>query len=325
MGRRRKHNRNLPPRLRRQHGAYYYTPWVNGKQKWIRLSDNYGEALAKWAKIEGQEGENNGLVSGMIDKFIQTKITEYSKKAQEDYLRYCGVLRAVFGDTAMDEVKPHHLTTFLRKSTHKIQANRQISLLSRIYSVAINEWGWLHINPCREVHRNKEARRDRYITDLELSALTTAASDQMICIIDLAYLTAARKSDLLKIMLKDIRPDGLHIRQQKTGKYQIFNWSPALQAVVARAKELRRRHDSMYLFCTRTGAPHSTSGFNSMWRRVKAKADLPDLHFHDLRAKAVTDAKRAHGRDFAQALAGHSSGDMTDAYVRDNPNVEPLR
>jgi integrase len=82
---------------------------------------------------------------------------------------------------------------------------------------------------------------------------------------------------------------------------------------------------TMYLFRIRTGAPHSTSGFNSMWRCVKATADLPDLHFHDLCAKAVTDAKRTHGCDFAQALAGHSSGDMTDAYVRDNPNVDPLK
>ena len=311
--------------MRLKHGAYYYTPRIDGKQKWIRLSTNYGEALAKWAEFEGREGENNGLVSGMIDRFIQTKIPEYSEKSQDDYLRYCGDLRAVFGDTALDEVKPHHLTAYLRKSTFKVQANRQISLLSRMYSVAINEWGWLHINPCREVHRNKEARRDRYITDLEMDALKTAASDQMCCIIDLAYLTAARKSDLLKLMLKDIRPDGLHVRQQKTGKYQIFNWTPTLRALVARAKKLRRKHDSLYLFCTRTGAPHSTSGFNSMWRRLKIKADLLDLHFHDLRAKAVTDAKRAHGRDFAQALAGHASGEMTDAYVRDDPNVDPLK
>ena len=124
--------------------------------------------------------------------------------------------------------------------------------------------------------------------------------------------------------LKDIKPDGLHIRQQKTGKYQIVNWSPALKSLIERSKKLRRRHDSLYLFCTRTGAPHSTSGFNSMWRRLKVRADLMDIHFHDLRAKAVTDAKRSHGRDFAQALAGHASGAMTDAYVRDNPNTEPL-
>jgi len=53
-----------------------------------------------------------------------------------------------------------------------------------------------------------------------------------------------------------------------------------------------------------------------MWRRVKTKADLPDLHFHDLRVKAVTDAKRTHDRDFAQALAGHASGEMTDGTIQ---------
>jgi len=61
-----------------------------------------------------------------------------------------------------------------------------------------------------------------------------------------------------------------------------------------------------------------------MWRRLKVRAELIDIHFHDLRAKAVTDAKRKHGRDFARALAGHESGEMTDDYVRDNPNITPL-
>ena len=42
------------PRLDLVNGAYYYTPWIKGKQKWIRLSGNYGEALAKWANLEGR-------------------------------------------------------------------------------------------------------------------------------------------------------------------------------------------------------------------------------------------------------------------------------
>ena len=146
----------------------------------------------------------------------------------------------------------------------------------------------------------------------------------MQCIIELAYLTAARKSDLLKIKLSDIRQDGLHIKQQKTGKYQIFTWSPGLRAIISRSKKLRRRQSSFFLFATRNGTPYSTSGFNSNWRRLKQRAGLSDLHFHDIRAKSVTDAKRKYGRDFAQALAGHESGEMTDGYVRDNPNVEPL-
>lgn len=306
------------------HGAYYYTPYVDGKVKWIRLSKNYSEALAKWAEMEGHEEDNTGLVSGMIDRFIQLEIPKYSKGVQEDYLRYCGTLREIFGDTALEDVEPHHVTSFLRRATHKVQANRQKSLFSRMYSVAINDWGWLRINPCREAHRNPEKKRDRYITDIEMESLKNIANDQMQCIIELAYLTAARRSDLLKIKLSDIRKDGLHIKQQKTGKYQIFTWSPGLRAIISRSRKLRRKHSSFFLFATRNGTPYTSSGFDSNWRRLRQKAGISDLHFHDIRAKSVTDAKRKFGRDFAQALAGHASGEMTDGYVRDNPNVEPL-
>lgn len=325
MGRRRQTNLHLPPRLRLKHGAYYYTPRIDGKQKWIRLSDNYGEALAKWAEYEGREGANTGLIGGMIDRFMLTELPKYSDKTQDDYRRWCGDLRRVFGDTGLEDVKPHHLTAYLRRATHKVQANRQISLLSRMFSVAINEWGWLETNPCREVHRNREEHRARYITDAELAQLRKHASEQMRAVLELAYLTAARKGDLLKLMVNDDHQDGLHVRQQKTGKYQIFTWTPALRAAFDTAKRARPCQSSLYLFCTKRGAPHSVSGFNSMWRRLKTRAGLPDLHFHDLRAKSVTDAKNRYGRDFAQALAGHASGEMTERYVRENPNTMPLR
>ena len=157
-----------------------------------------------------------------------------------------------------------------------------------------------------------------------MESLKTLANEQMECIIELAYLTAIRKSDLLQIKLRDTRKDGLHITQQKTGKYQIFRLSPGLNSVISRAKKLRRRHSSFFLFATRKGTPYTTSGFNSNWRRLKQKAELDDIHFHDIRAKSITDEKREKGRDFAQELAGHATGEMTDAYIRDNPDTEPL-
>ncbi|WP_215883824.1 tyrosine-type recombinase/integrase [Acidithiobacillus sulfurivorans] len=89
-----------------------------------------------------------------------------------------------------------------------------------------------------------------------------------------------------------------------------------MDEVISRSKSLRRRVGSLYFFCTRDGQPYSVSGWNSAWRRIVAKAGVEDIHFHDIRAKALTDAKRVAGRDYAQALAGHASGDMTEAYIR---------
>ena len=82
----------------------------------------------------------------------------------------------------------------------------------------------------------------------------------------------------------------------------------------------------MYLFANRRGQPYTTSGFDSNWRRLMRRAGLT-FTFHDLRARALTDAKRLAGRDYAQTLAGHESGDTTERYLRnrDFERVKPLK
>ena len=135
-----------------------------------------------------------------------------------------------------------------------------------------------------------------------------------------------RKGDLLRISLPDIREDGLYVQQTKTGKRQVFDMEPELRALIGEIRSLRRRVGSMSLFCTRTGQPYTVSGFDSYWRRIVQRSELEDVHFHDIRAKALTDAKRDGGLDYAQALAGHESRNTTESYVkaRDVERVRPL-
>jgi integrase len=191
-------------------------------------------------------------------------------------------------------------------------------------------WGWCKFNPCTGVRRNTEKKRTRYITDDELKLLIDNASQQLACIIELAYLTAARKSDLLKIRLNDLQTEGLHVlptkTQDSTGQSMVFSYTPRLRDVLNRSKKSRRRASSMYLFATRNGTPHTTSGFNSAWRRLKDRVSLSDIHFHDIRAKALTDAKRIAGSDYAQALGNHASVGTTESYIktREVNTVRPL-
>jgi integrase len=72
------------------------------------------------------------------------------------------------------------------------------------------------------------------------------------------------------------------------------------------------------------------AGFKAMWNRVQVKwAEQGGARFrftfHDIRAKALTDAKRM-GFD-AQALAGHASAAVTEHYIkqREFKRVTPLR
>ncbi|WP_291523181.1 tyrosine-type recombinase/integrase [Acidithiobacillus sp.] len=78
--------------------------------------------------------------------------------------------------------------------------------------------------------------------------------------------------------------------------------------------------------CVEALQPYSENGSLWAWKRLCVRASVEDAHFHDIRAKSLTDANRTAGRDYAQALAGHADGSMTEVYVRarDTQTVKPL-
>ncbi|MEB8536433.1 tyrosine-type recombinase/integrase [Acidithiobacillus ferriphilus] len=118
-------------------------------------------------------------------------------------------------------------------------------------------WGWCEHNPTKGVRRNKEKPRDRYITDEEFELIRSHADSQWQCIMDIAYLTAMRRGDIMRLRLSDITGDSLLISQGKTGKKMAFVMIPALEEVISRSRSLRRRVGSLYFFCTRDGQPYS--------------------------------------------------------------------
>ena len=327
MGRKRSKYHNLPPRMHKKGSSYYYVTSTGGKRKWIKLSTDYSEALAKWAELEGSTPFGTGeTVKQAIDRYLVEALPLKAVKTQREYSRQAAKLRTIWGKHRLDEVRPMHVAQYLDRHLHKIAANREVSLLSSIYSFAIR-WGWCDHNPCMGVRKHSEKPRERYLEDFELGVLRKAASsDQFRYIIDFAYLTAMRKGDILRLNLSDIREDGLYVQQGKTGKRQIFELTSDLQALLNRIRRLHRRVGSFSLFATRNGQPYTESGFDSIWRRLVKRSGVKDVHFHDIRAKSITDAKRLGGLDYAQSLAGHESRDTTEGYVKakETERVLPL-
>lgn len=64
-----------------------------------------------------------------------------------------------------------------------------------------------------------------------------------------------------------------------------------------------------------------------MWRRIRLKAGIPDVTFHDIKAKSITDANEKGGLDYAQALGGHVNRDMTEKYIKAKSvdEIEPIK
>jgi len=321
MGRRRTRDRHLPPRLYRRHGAYWHV--VAGK--WTRLSDDLGEALRRWAEREGAAPETGETVGEAIDRYLREVLPGLAGATQVTYRACLARLTPVFGDTRLAEVRPVHVAGYLDRRSAKKAANLEMRVLSSVYQHAMR-WGWCEVNPTKGVRRNPERARDRYPTDAELAALRAAADDQWRAMIDLSLLTALRISDLCRLRWSDWTEEGLRVVHQKTKAKRLYLATPALAEVMDRVRRLRRRIGSVYLFTRRDGQPWTPDLHGDVWRRLRARAGLTgtDLHWHDLRARALTDAARAGGRDYAQALAGHASGDQTEAYIRARETV-PVR
>lgn len=297
--------------------SYYLTVFdgETGKVKWIRLGSSYGEALAKYAELEGYN-PGGRKVSDLIDRFVRDHVPTLAEDTRREYKRSAGVLREVFGTLQLADVKKSHVSRYLDEHPKAAQANHDIALLSSMFSKAIR-WGWHEgENPCRHVPRNSLKKKTRLMTHAELDALRLAANPQMRLAIELSYLTALRKRDIIRIRLSDISAEGLSVRTSKTGDPILFSAGARLDDVLARARGLRRKVGSMFLFANRNGQPYTPSGFDSIFQRTRRKAGVEGVSFHDIRALRITEAAEARGKEFAQALATHASIVTTERYIR---------
>lgn len=317
MGRPKKHDRHLPPRMRHRHGAYYRV--VNGK--WVSLGREYGAALRKWAELEAAPPQV-ATVGEALDGYIIDAIPKLAAATQRDYRRICGELRRTFGDTALSDVEPTHVAQYLEKRSSPVAANREMAVLSSVYNYAMR-LGHASSNPCRGVRRNREKPRTRLPTAAELAALRMAASPMVRAMIDVSLMTAMRKADLLAVTLADLSERGIELRTSKTGAPICYRWNDSLREAVSVAKGKRQIGP---LFITRLKRGWTESGLDTVWDKLRQKAGVEGLHWHDLRAWSLTTAARLHGRERAQALGTHASPTTTDIYLRDRAvrEVDPL-
>lgn len=264
-----------------------------------------------------------------FERYKREVLPNLAPRTQKDYLRHIVILDRTFGSLHPDELQPRQIGAFLDRPKGKIQANRQVAVLSAIFAKIVGRWYVGEKNPCRDVERNESKKRDRYVTDREYASFYSVASTRVQLMMDLALLTGQRQGDLISLPIKNVTPEGLRFRQGKTGKRLMVGMSPSLAAVVARAMRLTPPATSDgYLIRTRKGSPYTSEGFRACWQRTMKKAMKRGLleerfTFHDLRAKCVSDSGTL---DEAFQRAGHTSMAMTrGTYDRGERRVTALK
>lgn len=323
---RRTSNSHLPERVYLKHGAFYY---VDRNNKWHHLGREFPGAMAEWVRLVDLPTEIHTM-SALINRYMLEIAPKKSQKSYKCNLTEIIPLRSAFGHMSPASVTPVHIYQYLdiRGKTAPVSANREKSLLSHIFTTAIR-WGVVTTNPCNNVRRLKESRRDRYVSDEEFAAIRQIAPPMIQNIMDFAYLTGLRQSDILAIKMSAVTDDGIFVAVSKTKNKLLFEWSDALRVVVNNAIAMHKPNSDA-LFVSGKGTAYEPSGFRTIWQRLMVTAFDAGLikerfRFHDIRRKSATDIENSSSRESARKLLGHSDQKTTGIYISGVQKVKPIR
>lgn len=315
----------LPTRVYIKHNAYYYVTLPD--RKWIRLGKTEADMYKALAEIKSLDDGKGGMLE-QFNRYLKEVVPTKAPRTQVDNKSEIKNLIKAFGKMRPENVKPKHIYAYMdaRGITSKTRANREKSLLSGVFGFMIR-WGVVESNPCKQVKNFPEKARDRYVEDWEYQAVADLASPVMLAAMEIAVITGMRQGDIIKLKYSDLTEEGIPVTQNKTGKKQIFQWTTDLRAAIKSAKKQKRHATSVVnIIANERGQAYTSSGFKSNWQRlmnnaIKNGAIKTRFTFHDLRAKAGSDAKGN-----AQELLGHASATTTKrVYERKPAKVTPLR
>jgi integrase len=329
MGRRRKVDEGLEPRVYRSHGALFYVH-PGTPPRWERLGTDKDAANAK-ARTYNDPANLHGTLSWWMDQFIvdcerrvklksTVKGIKLSQRTLEDYQDAFGTreepgpVREYFAPprTPLD-VTPGGVQEYLRaeaEAGRPVQGNRRRAALSACISWILRHPerpAGLLVNPCLRgsgVQRNPESKRERYVPHDEYNDVYACASRAVRLMMELTYRTLQRpESDIIRWDRREVvkTRNGkrvLDFVQHKTGRHMVIAFSDELDALLP-ADVVTKLHEAAPLVRTLKGEFYTYGGLCTLLKdaiavanvRRKARGHEPiaSFGFRDLKGKGATD------------------------------------
>ena len=174
--------------------------------------------------------------------------------------------------------------------------NREMNLISGIFTHAIKEWGiQISQNPMRLVGRPKDAdkKRTRRWTQNDIDRVLAASNfneatkprvgrDYVGWAVLIAIETAMRLGELCLAKISDFDPNVPHImlHDTKNGDTRAVPLSRRALSLVTKLVEGRKQTEKII--------PLGANSLGLYYREARNKAGVKDLHFHDTRHEAAT-------------------------------------
>ena len=335
-------------------GRWYYRVRAEGDRRvWVKISlvrDGLPAFYRKLAEM-GADDIAPARLPALVAAWMAEVMPAHAKKTQENDRWAMGAIATAFAEFRAGQVTTPQCIEFLkdyrdRPRTHNLMRSSLLELMrfaegKESDGVPFRKPG---TNPVPSIRRMPTPARTKYITDSELrrikrgalignDGLRTQSGPTVCAMIDMAYLAGQRVGDLLQlrwsrraatdtagdIIAPYISEDGIYFQPDKTagttGAKVLITWTPKLRELVERIKGFARGN-LRWVFTKDNGQPYTYSALVQAWRRALARAGIRDCHFHDIRAKAITDTDESQGRQAARRKGAHATEKQTGDYIR---------
>lgn len=296
-----------------------------------RLAQSFptkGQAQQWAAEIERRIRSGRGLsIHGrtMEDALMRysEEISEHKRSRAWEQKRILWLCSQTFASMPLHEIAAPTIAAWRdarRKEVSGSTVNRDFNLLSHVFTVARKEWRWIDHNPCSDVRRPKSnAPRARRVSPAELQALYTfttsdiqTVSFRTILAFEFAIETACRGGEICTIERDQLSGRVLTLEKTKNGDSREVPLSGRALEILKMVLPLKL---SPVFGIT-------VAQKDAMFRKLRGRAGLEDLNFHDSRHEAITRlARKLDVLDLAR-MVGHR--DIRQLMTYYNPTPEEI-
>lgn len=228
----------------------------------------------------------------------------------------------------INEVGKRHIAEWRDRRLESVSGstvNREWSLLSNCFNIAIHEWEWMSVSPMIGVKCPKESpHRDRLISQDEIDdicyVLGYKKNEKLITTsarVGAAFLfaieTAMRAQEICFLNFDDVNIKKSFATVNKSKTDSGIRDVPLTDRAVELVNQLAVSNNiSNAVFNL------SVSQLDSLFRKARDKTPITDLHFHDTRHEAVTRLSRwiPTVQELARAI-GHKNLNMLSVYYNE--------
>ena len=304
----------------------------NGKkiQKSLETTDRkLAQAIEAKIRTEIVEGTyfeklvgRNKTFMDMMDKFLKVYAPKVSNNMQRSYTTSLKHLNPFFGESNLLSISPKMVSRYkvLRNDEGAAPAsvNRELSMLSKAFNLAIREWEWIKDNPVSRVSKeNERNKRDRWLAEDEEKRLLDNSPEWLREIIIFSLNTGLRQGELTSLEWSrvDISNKTILIDKTKNGERRTVPLNKSALEVIEKMSKVRNIKND-YVFRNRDGGKVNPISLGAAFRRSLEKAKITDFRFHDLRHCFATRLVQK-GIDIytISKLLGHKDIKMTLRYA----------